>query len=598
MSVVVPSVLLLRGLQAAMAPSAVRFRRALGRPEVAQAECLARVLRAVAGSRQASRIPGFERISRPEEFQAAVPVSTPDSVEAEVERIAAGEPRVLTGAPVVRFEPSGGSSGASKRVPVTRGLLEEFHRALAPMLFELLQRRPAVRAGPSYWSISPIGRKQGRTAGGIPVGSEQDSAYFPRFLQPLLARVFAVPGDVARLPDVESCRYVTLWFLVACEDLTLISVWNPSFLTLLMDALEVHGERLAEDLERGTCRPPRVGNSGDEGPSPCPSPEGRGEMADTLSLRERAGVRVPEPCAPRREHEDTILSVLSRMRFTPQPERARALRQALKEGLSGRALWPRLALLSMWTDAQAAHAVGPARRRFEGVEVQGKGLLATEGVVTLPLFDAPAPVLAVRSHFYEFADPLHPDVRPRLAHELEQGREYVVLLSTSGGLLRYRLGDLVRVEGFVGATPCLRFMGRADAVSDLVGEKLAATRVTTVLDTTLPGLFGGVRPRFAMLAPEWESPPAYRLFLETDAPEDRLAEAAEAIELALREGYHYRYARELGQLGPVQALRVTDGARRYEARCIALGQRAGDIKPADLHRQPGWAAHFSSGGTP
>ncbi len=556
MSAVVPSALLLGGLRAAMAPSALRFHRALSRPEEAQSECLQRVLRAVAGSQQAARIPGFERLARPSEFQAAVPVSTPDSVVTDVDRIAAGEPRVLTGAPVVRFEPSGGSSGASKLVPVTRALLDEFHRALAPMLFELLHRRPAVRAGPSYWSISPIGRKRGRTAGGIPVGSVEDTAYFPRFLQPLLARVFAVPGEVARLPDVESCRYVTLWFLVASEDLALISVWNPSFLTLLMDALEVHGERLAEDLERGTCRPPG------------------------------------------REAEEEVRAVLSRMRFTPRPERARVLRRALKEGLSGKALWPGLALLSMWTDAQAAHAVGPARRRFEGVELQGKGLLATEGVITLPLFDAPAPVLAVRSHFYEFAEPEHPEVCPRLAHELEQGREYVVLLSTSGGLLRYRLGDLVRVEGFVGATPCLRFMGRADAVSDLVGEKLAATRVTTVLDAALPSLFGGTRPRFAMLAPEWETPPAYRLFLETDAPDERLAEAAEAIERALREGFHYRYARELGQLGPVRAVRVAEGARRYEARCIALGQRAGDIKPADLHRQPGWTAHFASGGTP
>ena len=56
---------------------------------------------------------------------------------------------------------------------------------------------------------------------------------------------------------------------------------------------------------------------------------------------------------------------------------------------------------------------------------------------------------------------------------------------------------------------------------------------------------------------------------------------------------HYRYARELGQLGPLRVLRVSGGARRYEARCIALGQRAGDIKPADLHRQPGWTNWFA-----
>ena len=82
------------------------------------------------------------------------------------------------------------------------------------MLYELLHQRPAVRAGPSYWSISPMGRKRSRTAGGIPVGSVEDTAYFPQALQPLLSRVFAVPGEVGQAPNVEVCRYVTLWFLV------------------------------------------------------------------------------------------------------------------------------------------------------------------------------------------------------------------------------------------------------------------------------------------------------------------------------------------------------------------------------------------------
>ncbi|WP_235217007.1 GH3 auxin-responsive promoter family protein [Archangium violaceum] len=563
MSVLLSSRRMLSGLMAAQGPAAFLFHRALQRPEETQSENLARILRATRDTTQSKRVPGFSNIRTAREFQEAVPISTPDSVLPDIEALKSGTPYVLTREPVIRFEPSGGSSGASKYVPMTRGLLDEFHRALAPMLFDLLRSHPTVREGPSYWSISPIGRKQGRTAGGIPVGSVEDSAYFPRFLQPVLSRVFAVPGAVARLPDVESCRYVTLWFLVACEELALLSVWNPSFLTLLMDALERHGDRLAEDLERGVCRPP-------VDPHPDPLPEGEGGVG----------------------------TVLAGMRFSPRPERARVLREALRSGLQGRMLWPRLALLSMWTDAQAAHSVAPARRRFHGVEVQGKGLLATEGVVTLPLFDAPAPVLAVRSHFFEFLDPEHPEARPRLAHELEAGRTYSVLLSTSGGLLRYRIGDLVRVEGFHHATPCLRFLGRADAVSDLVGEKLAATRVSTVLESLLPTVLGGPRPPFAMVAPEWEphAPPAYRLFLETDVPEERLHEAAQALERALCEGYHYRYARELGQLGPVSALRVSEGTRHYEARCITLGQRAGDIKPTDLHRQAGWTAWFSQQG--
>ncbi|MFB1483433.1 GH3 auxin-responsive promoter family protein [Corallococcus sp. RDP092CA] len=541
---------MLSATMAALTPSALRFRHALREPAAAQAECMARILRAVEGTEQAARVAHFARIRTAREFQDAVPITTPDTVAEDVERIARGEARVLTREPVLRFELSGGSSGASKRVPVTRGLLREFQRALAPMLHEVFLRRPAVREGPSYWSISPLGRRQHRTEGGIPVGSAEDSAWFPRPLQPLLSRVFAVPGAVGQAPQVEPCRYVTLWYLVRCPNLSLISVWNPSFLTLLMDALERHGERLAEDLERGTLRPPE-------------------QDAD--------GIPVAQDPA-----WTALVQGLQGVRDIPSAQR-------LRDGLSStRALWPGLALLSMWTDAQAARAVAGACRRFPGVEVQGKGLLATEGVITVPLFEAPAPVLAVRSHFIEFMEPEHPEARPLLAHELTAGRTYAVLLSTSGGLLRYRLGDLVRVEGFVHATPCLRFLGRADAVSDLVGEKLSAARVGAVLDAAL----GPTRPAFAMLAPEWGTPPAYRLFLETDQPIDAMATT---VERALCEGHHYRYARELGQLGPVRAVRVTQGPRRYEARCIQLGQRAGDIKPVDLHRQPGWTDWFARG---
>src|SRR5262249_47197665 len=142
------------------------------------------------------------------------------------------------------------------------------------------------------------------------------------------------------------------------------------------------------------------------------------------------------------------------MRFSPRPERARALREAIdgRGRVDVRRLWPELALVSLWMDAEAARALSPLRERLPGAELQGKGLLATEGVVTLPLFDAPAPVLAVRSHFYELvpaeAAAEAPGARPRLAHELEVGRCYDVVMSTSGGLLRYRLGDRVRCEGF------------------------------------------------------------------------------------------------------------------------------------------------------
>ena len=47
-----------------------------------------------------------------------------------------------------------------------------------------------------------------------------------------------------------------------------------------------------------------------------------------------------------------------------------------------------------------------------------------------------------------------------------------MILTTSGGLYRYRLKDIVRVTGFAGSVPLIKFMGKQDKVSDLFGEKL------------------------------------------------------------------------------------------------------------------------------
>ena len=100
------------------------------------------------------------------------------------------------------------------------------------------------------------------------------------------------------------------------------------------------------------------------------------------------------------------------------------------------------------------------------------------------------------------------------------------------------------------------------------------------------------RVLFAMLAPAWERPPAYRLYIESAAGDERLEELAARIEAGLCEGSAYRYARALGQLGAVRAVRVRDGLRHYEARRIAHGQRAGSIKPIDLSADADWHAWF------
>jgi hypothetical protein len=273
---------------------------------------------------------------------------------------------------------------------------------------------------------------------------------------------------------------------------------------------------------------------------------------------------------------------------------AAVLRSRLAPAEKLRLIWPRLALISCWADAGAARYVPALRALFPAVEIQPKGLLATEGCVTFPLIGRPAPALAIRSHFFEFQEQ---GGACRLAHELENGGRYRVVLTTGGGLYRYQLRDEVEVAGFEGRCPLLRFLGKADLVSDLVGEKLAEAHVRSVLDR----LFAqhGLAPRFALLVPVEGRPAGYRLYLQDGA----LSGAAPGLpgltadlEAGLRENPHYRYAVELGQLAPAEVQLLgwqrEPGWQVYERRCVAAGQRAGNVKPAALDPQLGWPEAF------
>jgi hypothetical protein len=255
-------------------------------------------------------------------------------------------------------------------------------------------------------------------------------------------------------------------------------------------------------------------------------------------------------------------------------------------------------MISCWADASAAAYVPKLKAFFPGVEIQPKGLLATEGIVSLPLVGHDGGALAIRSHFFEFEDANGAGDPPRLAHELEIHGRYRVIITTGGGLYRYPLHDEVEVVGFEGQCPRIRFLGRSNATCDLVGEKLHESHVREVVERVLASL--GTGASFKMLAPVAGSPPRYRLFLELDeAGVPPSGKIATALEAGLSENPHYQYAVNLGQLGTaeVQLLPRTQVSawEVYQRRCLERGQRIGDIKPVALDTWSGWARAFSAG---
>src|SRR5690606_26626153 len=132
---------------AASLPEARAFRRALGDVEGSQRRLLARIVRA--GARTAyGEAHGFGAIRTAEAFRRRVPLveydapgSNPGRALAPfVDRIAAGERRVLTAEPVRLLEPTSGSTAATKLIPYTAALQRDLRRAIAPWMADLYTR--------------------------------------------------------------------------------------------------------------------------------------------------------------------------------------------------------------------------------------------------------------------------------------------------------------------------------------------------------------------------------------------------------------------------------------------------------------------------
>jgi len=215
-------------------PEYARFRHALARVRDEQENVLFAILRRNENS-EFGRNHNFSQIRTASEYQKRVPLRDYDDYRDQVNRIAGGESRVLTEEPVQLFEPTSGSASAAKWIPYTTSLRGEFQRAIRAWVADLFLHTPDLMRGPAYWSVSPAENTAQVTPSGIPVGFAEDSEYVGGMQQRLVQSVMAVPSSVRRIRDIDSFWYTTLLHLVRHPDLRFISIWNPSFLTFLMN---------------------------------------------------------------------------------------------------------------------------------------------------------------------------------------------------------------------------------------------------------------------------------------------------------------------------------------------------------------------------
>lgn len=403
-----------------------RFVRRLVAPRRVQHALLIGLVRRNTATRF-GRMHEFSGIGDIDDFRRRVPIRPAEEFGPFIGKIAAGDDAILTRDPVVAFEETGGTRSGRKLVPYTPASFAAFRRAVLPWLADLAQRRPAAFAGTAYVAVSPANRPPRRLASNIPVGLPSEGAYLGDDVARSLSPLLVAPASLSPIGDISGWRFATLRALVMAETLSFVSVWSPTFLTALLDAMISENEALMRLLRDG---------------------------------------------APGTE---------------PAPEASARFAAAMRGGsLNTRVLWPRLDTISAWADGPSRRFAQSLAARFPDVFLEPKGLLATEAAVTLPMGSSGGAIPAIASTFIEFIDQ---GGSSHLVDELAAGEVYRVVITTAGGLYRYDLGDLVRCIGGERGLPRLVFLGRSGWVTDLVGEKLTEAFVAEVLmGLPVPGL--------------------------------------------------------------------------------------------------------------
>jgi hypothetical protein len=519
------------------------FEASLRHPAQAQHDFLMRVVRENADT-SFGREHGFASIRSVADYRKQVPIRTFSELSPWVDRVAAGAKGELTSEPVTFFNQSSGTSGKPKLIPVTESWVKETGRLRLIWGGLTRQAHPRLISGKAISIV--YAAYGGKTSGNIEYGSLSGRVYLQSPW--LLRRRYALPYAIARIRDPESKQYASMR-LAAVQDVTFLFSTNAATVLAMVETGERRAEEIIRDLRDGTLNP-------------------------NLDLPE--GVR--EALAPL---------------LAPNPTGAQKLETMLKTKGRLRPMdyWPNCVLLGCWLGS----TVGVAARRLPewfspGLKVRDVGLAASEGVYTLPVEDGvPYGPLTVSSNFLEFipareADQASP---PALgAAELEVGQEYVIIPTTSAGLYRYNINDVVRVVGKLHGTPMVEFVRKGNDSANLAGEKMDVSHLLEAVDAAQKAT--GIEILHFRVQADLQKM-QYRFHVELPGGSTKGTEqlaAALQQKLAAANSYYAKWVGEK-QLLPLEVVPMRQGwFDRYVNHALSNGGRHGQFKPALLTSNP------------
>ncbi len=483
---------------------------------------------------------GFSQVADAAAYRQATPVQTYEDLRPLIERQElTGEPCLTVERPVY-YHRTSGTVGAAKNIPVTASGLRRMKRdqQLAAYVWS---RDSAILQGKGF-AISGQAI-EGHMDGGTPFGSASGLLYQGQ--SRLVRSRYVLSPEVADIEDYESRYLATVIYGLAEPNVTGIATANPSTFLRLLSVADKHADIVLKAIATG-----------------------RVPDADSLPAAVGQGLKA-------------------------NPRRAAYLAHCLEA--AGRFtyidIWPPLKGVVTWTGGSCGTALGGLSGLLPAdIPIIELGYLASEFRGTLNI-DARNNVClpTLFQTYFEFAERNAWEAGGSEflgLHELEQGGEYYVFVTTPDGLYRYDMNDIVRVSGMVHQTPTLDFVQKGKGTTSITGEKLTESQALDAVPAILSNR--NVYQRFFIVIAD-EDAAGYTLFVEADDREaanrgDGSAIAVEVDSRLCELNVEYEAKRKSGRLSPLEVRWLRRGTGdHYRAICVESGQR--DTQFKYLHLQ-------------
>lgn len=424
--------------------SAKRFEAATRDPHGVQMTLLRSLMQKNAHTEYGKRF-GFESIRTVADYRNQVPVITYEDIKKDMTRVVNGEKNIFTAEAPVMFAQTSGTTGDPKFIPVTPSSQGSAHKdQMRTWMWHAKRAHPDIFDGKVISLVSPA--VEGYAPCGLPFGSTSGHIY--KNMPGIIRRAYSIPYEVFEIQDYQA-KYYTIMRISLEHDIRFVATANPSSILKMCEKADEYSETLITDIRDGVL---------------------------SKNFDVEAGIR--KHVAPM---------------FRPAPKRAaelEACRARRKGSLLPGDYWPRVSLIGCWKGGTVGHYLDKFGDWFNPdggtTPVRDWGYLSSEARGSIPLSDEGSKgVLTVATNFYEFAEvdsvAAFPDDPASWSFvtvdEVENGKEYYIIMSTVDGLYRYDINDVIRVVDRYNETPQIEFVRKGRGVTNLTGEKVSVNQI-------------------------------------------------------------------------------------------------------------------------